>query len=94
MPVLDICKFNENAFNARTIFSHYMSMGPFGCRGNQILNRSAQKPNSKIPTPMMVPVKFDQDWPTGFGDILVQIVDGRTTKPFHTISSPSSAQMS
>ena len=38
----------------------------------KVLPRSDPKPNSQPPTPVMVPVIFDQDWPTDHGDIFLQ----------------------
>ena len=41
------------------------------------------------PTPMMLHIKFDQDWPTGFRDIQVRKCERRTTTDhLFTISSP------
>ena len=54
-------------------FPHYMSMGAFCCHGNQRFDPICPKTLCSLsPTPMMLHVKFDQDWPTGFGDSQVQ----------------------
>ena len=56
-----------------TSFSHYKSMGAFCCHGNQSFDPICLKTlRSLSPTPMMLHIKFDQDWPTGFRDIQVQ----------------------
>ena len=53
-------------------FPYYTSMGHFGCHGHQRSNETCPITwYSQSPTPIMVPVKFDQDWPSGLGDILV-----------------------
>ena len=52
---------------------------------------------SLSPTPVMLHIKFDQDWPTGFRDIQVlKCGRRRTTDHWYTISSrcEPSAQMS
>ena len=39
----------------------------------RVLIQSVPKPYATFPpTPMMLHIKFEQDWPTGFRDILVQ----------------------
>ena len=61
-------------------FPHFKSMGAIGCRGNQSSEMICPKTlRSLSPTPMMLHIKFDQDWPIGLGDIQVWSVDGRTT---------------
>ena len=84
-------------------FPHYKSMGAFCCHGNQSVDRVCPKTlcNHSL-TPVMLHIKFDQDWPTGFRDIQVwkygqrTTDDGRTTHHWYTISSPCepSAQVS
>ena len=57
----------------RHLFSHYKSTGAFCCDGNQSFDPICPKTLcSHSPTPMMLHIKFDQDWPTGFRDIQVQ----------------------
>ena len=69
-PVLVTCKFDEDrikteGFSVETSFSHYKSMGA----GNHILMESAPEPKGSLfPIPLMIHIKFDQDWPTDFGD--------------------------
>ena len=53
-------------------FPHYKSMGPFYCHGNQSFDPICPKTVCSLsPTPVMLHIKFDQDWPTGFRDIQV-----------------------
>ena len=48
-------------------------MGAFCCHGNQFFYPIHPNPYAAFPpTPMMLHIKFDQDWPTGFRDIQVQ----------------------
>ena len=84
-------------------FPYYKSMGAFCCHGNQKFDPIYPKPLCSLsPTPVMLHIKFDQDWPTGFRDIQVwkcgrrRTDDGRTTDHWYTISSPCepSAQVS
>ena len=49
-------------------FPHYKSMGAFCCHGNQSFDPICPK---TLCTPVMLHIKFDQDWPTGFRDIQV-----------------------
>ena len=54
-------------------FPHYKSMGAFCCHGNQSFDSICPKTLCSLsPTPMMLHIKFDQDWPIGFKDIQVQ----------------------
>ena len=93
----------------RHCFPHYKSMGAFCCHGNQSFDPICPKTLCSLsPTPVMLHIKFDQDWPTGFRDIQVWKCgrrrttttddDGRrrTTDHWYTISSPCepSAQVS
>ena len=53
-------------------FPHYKSMGAFCCHGNQSFDAICPKTlYSLSPTQVMLLIKFDQDWPTGFRDIQV-----------------------
>ena len=53
-------------------FPHYKSMGAFCCHGNQSFDPIFPKNVCSLsPTPVMLHIKFDQDWPTGFKDIQV-----------------------
>ena len=80
-------------------FPHYKSMGAFCCHGNQSFDPICHKTLCSLSlTPMMLHIKLDQDWPTGFRDIKVCKCGRRTTTTDHwyTISSPCepSAQVS
>ena len=62
-------------------FPHYKSMGAFCCHGNQSFDPIFPKTLCSLsPTPVMLHIKFDQDWPTGFRDIQVWKCGRRTTK--------------
>ena len=53
-------------------FHHYKSMGAFCCHGNQSFDPICPKIlRSLSSTPVMLHIKFNQDWPTGFRDIKV-----------------------
>ena len=61
-------------------FPHYKSMGAFCCHGNQSFDPIFSKTLCSLsPTPVMLHIKFDQDWPTGFRDIQVWKCGRRTT---------------
>ena len=48
-------------------FPHYTSMGAFCCHGNQSFDPICPKTLCSLsPTPVMLHIKFDQDWQTGF----------------------------
>ena len=54
-------------------FPHYKSIGAFCCHGHQSFDPICPKTlGSLSPTPMMLGIKSDQDWPTGFRDIKVR----------------------
>ena len=80
----------------RHCFPHYKSMGAFCCHGNQSSDPICPKTIcSLFPTPVILHIKFDQDWPTGFRDIQVwkcawgtTYNDGQTMDHWYTISSP------
>ena len=53
-------------------FPHHKSMGAFCCHGNQSFDPICPKTLCSLsPTPVMLHVKFDQDWLTDFRDIQV-----------------------
>ena len=53
-------------------FPHYNPMGAICCHGNQSSDQILPKTScSQSPTPMMLLMKFDYDWPAGFRDIHV-----------------------
>ena len=65
-------------------FPHYKSMGAFCCHRNQSFHPICPKTlGSLSPITVMLHIKFDQGWPTGFRDIQVwkcgrRRTDGRT----------------
>ena len=67
--VLVTCKFEEDLIKKMKVilcpqhFPHYKSTGAFGCRGNQSFDPIGPK-SAAFPHPMMLHIKFDQDWPT------------------------------
>ena len=75
MHVLVTCKYKKDQIkNSREKvehrFPHYKSMGLSVAMETRVLIQSA--PISLSPTPVMLHIKFHQDWPTGFRDIQVQ----------------------
>ena len=66
-------------------FPHYKSMGAFCCHGHQSFDPICLKPLCSLsPPPVMLHIKFDQDWPTGLRDIQVRkckifVIQGRVT---------------
>ena len=54
-------------------FPHCKSTGAFCCHGNQSFDPICPKTLCNLfPTPVMLHIKFDPDWPTGFRDIQIQ----------------------
>ena len=66
-------------------FPHYKSMGTFCCHGNHSLDPICLKTLCNLsPPPVMLHIKFDQDWSTGLRDIQVQkckifVIQGQVT---------------
>ena len=55
-------------------FLHYKSMGAFCCHGHQSFDPICLKTLCSFsPTPVMLHITFDQNWPTGLRDIQVQM---------------------
>ena len=53
-------------------FTHYKPMGAFCCYGNHSFDPICPKTLCSLsPTPVMLHIIFDQDWPNGFRDIQV-----------------------
>ena len=80
MHVLVICKYKKDRIKNnrekvwRHCFPHYKAMAAFCCHGNQSFDPICPKTLCNIfpfPGPVMLHIKFDQDWPTGFRDIQV-----------------------
>ena len=82
MHVLVTCKYKKdriknNREKVENRFPHYKSVGAFCCHGKQSFNPICPKTwHSPSPTPTMLHIKFDQDWPTGFRDIESVDYDG------------------
>ena len=54
-------------------FPHYKSMGAFCCHGHQCFDPICLKTLCSLsPPPVMLHIKFDQDWPTDLRDIQVR----------------------
>ena len=108
MHVLITCKYKKDQIKTekrwKHRFPHYKSIGAFCCHGNQSFDPIFPKTLCSLyPTPVMLHIYFDQDWPTGFRDIQVRkcgrrtmMDDRQTTDHWYTISSPCepSAQVS
>ena len=63
-------KTTEKSWKHR--FPHYKSMRAFCCHGNQSFDSICPKTLCSLsPTPVMLHIKFEQDWATGFRDIQV-----------------------
>ena len=95
MPVPVTCKFEKDMFkNNRERWRHrfpIMSMGALCCHGNQSFDQICTKTLCSLsPTPVMLHIKSDQDWPTGLRDIPVQKCGRRRRTAIHwyTICSP------
>ena len=77
-------------------FPHYKSMGAFCCHGNQSFDPICPKTLCSLsPAPVMLHIKFDQDWSTGFRDIQVQkceifITQGQVTSKWVVWFGPKS----
>ena len=74
MHVLVTCKKDRIKNNREKVDIVFpiMSMGAFCCHGNHSFDPICPKTLcSLFPTPVMLHIKFDQDWPTGFRDIQV-----------------------
>ena len=77
-------------------FPLYKTMGAFYCHGNQSFNPICPKTlGSLSPTPMMLHIKFDQDWPPGCRDVQVQkcdifVTQGRVTPKWVVWFDPKS----
>ena len=67
MPIFVTCKFEKDLIERwRHRFPHYKSMGAFCCHRNQSFDPIYPKTLCSLsPIPVMLHIKFDQDWPTG-----------------------------
>ena len=65
----------------RHSFSHYKSMWAICCHGNKSFDQIYPKTVCTLfLTPTMLHIKFDQDWPTGFKDIQLQMCETFVTQ--------------
>ena len=70
-------------------FPHYNHMGAICCHRNQSSEWILPKTKCSLsPTPMMLLMKFDYDWPAGFRDIIHVWKCGRTDTRTDAGSSP------
>ena len=77
-------------------FLHYKSLGTFCCHGHQSFDPICLKTLCSLsPTPVMLHIKFDQDWPTGLREIQVRkckifVIQGQVTPKLVVWSGPKS----
>ena len=77
-------------------FPHYKSMGAFCCHGHQSFDPICLKTLCSLsPLPVMLHIKFDQDWSTCLGDIQVRkckifVIQGQVTPKWVVWSGPKS----
>ena len=75
---------------------HYKSMGAFCCHGRQSFDPIYLKTLCSLsPPPMMLHIKFDQDWPIGLRDInfrmcKIFVIQGQVTPKWVVWSGPKS----
>ena len=61
-------RIKNNREKVETSFPHYKSMGAFCCHGNQSFDPTCPKTLRRLSlTPMMLHIKYDQDWPLASG---------------------------
>ena len=77
-------------------FPHYKSMGAFRCHRHQSFDSTCLKTLCSLSQlPVMIHIKFDQDWPTGLRDIQVRkckifVSQGHVTQKWIVWSCPKS----
>ena len=77
-------------------FPHYKSMGAICCHGHQSFDPICLKTLCSLsPLPVMLHIKFDQDWPTCLRDIQVWkckifVIQGQVTPKWVVWSGPKS----
>ena len=75
-------------------FPNYKSKGAFCCHGHQMLDPICLKTLCCLsPPPVMLHIKFDQDWPTGLRDIQVRkckmfVIQGQATPLVSSLVRP------
>ena len=66
-------RVKNNRERWRQHFPHYKSVGAFCCHVKQSFDPICPKTLCSLSSiPVMLRIKFEQDWPTGFRDIQVQ----------------------
>ena len=101
MHVLVTCKYNKDQIKKtkkrwRHHFPNYKSMGAFCCHGNQSFDPICPKSLCSLSLiPIMLHIKYDQDWPTGFRDIQAQkceifVTQGQVTPKWVVWFGPNS----
>ena len=99
MHVLVIFKYKKDWIKSnreKVHFPPYKSMGAFCYHGHQIFDPICLKTLCSLsPTPVMLQIKFDQDWPTGLGDIQVRkckifVIQGQVAPKWVVWSGPKS----
>ena len=101
MHVLVTCKYKKDRIKTtekrcRHRFPNYKLMGAFCCHWNQSFDPICPKTLCSLSlTPMMLHLKFHQDWPTGFNDIPVQkckifVTQGQVTPKWEVWFGPKS----
>ena len=87
-------KTNEKRWRHR--FPHYKSMGAFCCHGHQSFDPICLTTLCSLSSPaVMLHIRFDQNWPTGFRDIQVRkckifVIQGQVTPKWVVWSGPKS----
>ena len=103
MHVLVTCKYKKDRGKStdkrwKHHFHHYKSMGAFCCHGHQSYDPICLKTLCRLsPPPVMLHIKFDQDWPTGLRDTCIQVrkckifvTQGQVTPKWVVWSGPKS----
>ena len=101
MHVLVTCKYKNDRIKSnekrwRHHFPHYKSMGAFCWHGHQSFDPICLKTLCSLsPPPVMLHIKFDQDWPTDLRDTLVPmckifVIQGQVTPMWVVWSGPKS----
>ena len=78
-------RIKSNREKVDSPFPHYKSKGAFCCHGHQSFDPICLKTLCSFsPPPVMLHIKFDQEWPTGLRDIQVRkceifVIQGQVT---------------
>ena len=87
MPVLTKIRLKLKSLSSGQHFLHYKSTGAIGCRGNSNFNPICPRAFYLSSNPVMLHMKFDQDWPTqSYSSLKVWTTtdDGRTVDHWYT----------